>query len=889
MNRNLKASLFALLALVIYSCSSIPDNHWTKAIPQNNPFVVIPAEDSNINSILQSEYIPLLDDITSSAIQLISNADTTASYSLPVKAIMLYPGTANQLQPVWVTTAPANYDKELETIFRRPFTQNQYHFKGMLIRKLHIQDRSLFAVQLNDYLLISESSLAIEDAIRTYIGDQPPAAISEADIRPSTIILNTPSLDKWVEQLGKVIYRPKIKEAFKGTKPVVLDISSEETDDFTAQSFSGSLGLSQTIPHSDLVSAFSEMNAPVELDRYISSNAAAFGIFRLKPRLAPPISVPDSSRLDSILIKDKVRYNKFAKSLDAPFSLVLYAESGFLSTGEHLFIRKLKDRSAFQQQLNLLVRDDLARINDGIYFIESQVLAKLIGSELNTFSDFYLDLSGNVVVISKRKGLAEVVASDRSRRRVIYYENEYADIRDRLPDEVSGLVITNPDFRSFISPFLSSDSYIDLLLSQSDMMTLSTQLNESDDALSFNLTTYKTQQSDQPYQEKWLFPTGGAELSGKPVMADIGGSSRDEIVFATKSGTVYALATDGTVVLQVSTGSDVPVGSPVVYDWYGTNQNVILIAAGNKVYGWNDTGTLLPKFPFELNESITSPLAVHDIDRNGLPEALVATANRQLHALDGRGDNLNQWPLTTNTVINTKPLVDYFQGSYSVLAFSDNTIHAWYPDGVPLKDFPKFVNASLSGSPTLDQGNILGNAADGYLYSIGKKNVFADSLDIFSNTSDSSGVQAVYVSNTSLSGTPTVNNVTVQTGEDTFSGNAILTMSKNGSIFFIDRNGQLQFTKNMGQPSASGFSPFVTDLDSNNSLDVISLAGFGRLYAWEIISGERIFELPTTGMSHPIVVDIDADGYKELIAQTQEGLRCWSIFGVNDDDEEENN
>lgn len=882
MKRNLKLSLLALIGIVLYSCSEIPDSHWSQAIPEKNPFVVVPAEDSNIYSILRSEYIPFLDDITSSAIQLISNADTTSSYSLPVKAIMLYPGSANQLQPIWVTTAPANYDKELEKIFRKPFTQNQYHFKGTVIRKLHVQDRNLFAVQLNNYLLFSESSLGIEDAIRTYIGDQPSTEIPQADIRPSTIIMNTPSLDKWVEQLGKVIYRPRIKDAFKGTKPVLLDITDEENDDYTAQAFSGTIGLSKNTPQSDLVAAFSETNAPIELDRYISSNAAAFGIFRLTPRLAPPLSVPDSSRLDSVLITDKVRYGKFAKSLDAPFSLVLYAESGFLSTGEHLFLRKLKDRSAFQEQLNLLVRDDLARYNDGIYFIESQVLAELIGSELNTFSDFYLDLTGDVVVISKRKGLAEVVASDRSRRRVIYYEEEYADIKDELPEEVSGLVITNPDFSSFINPFLGPDSYVDLLLSRSDVMTISTQLNENKESLAFNLTTYKTQQSDQPYQEKWLFPTGGAELSGKPVMADIGGSSRDEIIFATKSGTVYALATDGTVVLQVSTGSDIPLGSPVVYDWYGTNQNVILIAAGNKVYGWNDTGTLLPKFPFELNESITSPLAVHDIDRNGLPEALIATADRQLHALDGRGNNLNQWPLTTNTVINTTPLVDYFQGSYSILAFSENTIHAWYPDGVSLSGFPKFVNASLSGSPMLDQGNILGNGADGYLYSVGNKSTFADSLDIFSNTSDSSGIQAVYVSNSSLSGTPSVNDITVRTEEKTFSGNAILTMSKNGSVFFIDRNGQLQFTKNMGQPSASGFSPFVTDLDNDNNLDVISLAGFGRLYAWEIASGQRIFELPTTGMNHPVIVDIDGDGYNELMAQTQEGLRCWTIFGTSD-------
>jgi hypothetical protein len=768
----------------------------------------------------------------------------------------------------------------MQDLYYKKFTQNQYLFKDITIHKLHIRDRSVFAAQLNDLTLLSESSLGIEDVIRSYLGLQPAINMSNMQLKPGSVVMNTPSLDKMAVQIAKIAHRPKLKNAFRGTGSALLEVSRRDDGEITGEIFEGTIPFTNEAP-SELVAALSQQNAPIELDRYISSNAAAFGIFRQEPRLAPPVSLPDTTRLDKILMEDKVRYSKFSKSLGSQFALVMYSESGFLSTGEHLFLRKLTDRSGLQAQLNALVNDGLAERSGDTYFIQSRALSRLIGSKLSGLSDFYLNLTGDAVVISNRKGLAEIVASDRSRRRVIYYEENYRDVKEELPEEISGLFIANADFYNFAEPFLGPDNYANVLASRFDILSISTRLNEEQNSLKFSLKTYRKSRSNQPYEEKWLFPTGGASLTGKPLLTDIGGSSRKEVVFATENGSIYALAADGTVVLKVDTGDDRPIGSPVVYDWYATNQKVILIAAGNKIYGWDETGSSLPQFPFELEEQITSPLLVEDVDRNGLPEAIIATADRQLHAVDGRGQNLSGWPLTTNSIIKTQPIVDYYQGSYSVLAFSENAIHAWFPDGVPRSGFPKFVNASLSGSPHLYKGQILAGAADGYLYSIGKNDLFADSLDIYSNASEESEIEAIYVSNSALNGTPSVHNLRIQSeeGPESYSGSMILTMSANGSVFLFDENGQLRFTQSMGQPSANGFSPYVTDINNDNMMDIISLANFGRLYAWTILDGERLYGLPTTGMDYPIIENIDGDRYVELIAQTREGLRCWTIYG----------
>lgn len=877
MNRLKFPGFFLLAIILLSSCSSIPDRPWSDAVPDEAPFVIIPAEDATLNTVLSSSYTPFLDDITSSAIQLLSHVDSTASQPVSLNAVMLYTGVNDQLETVWMAQASSGILNRLQENFYQRFAQNEYYFHDAIVHRLNIRERSLFVTQLHDNLLISESSLGIENAIRAYMGKSPRADLSGISFSPGHIVMNTPSLDNWVRQLTSVTHRPTVKNALAGTKPTVLSISEEGEEQKRKIKFSGSIPLSEEMP-SDLVAAISNVNAPISLDRYISSNAAAFGLFRLSPRLAPPTSLPDTSRVDSLLLSDESEYTTLAKTLDPEFSLVTYAESGFLTTGEHLFLRKVDDPATFRRQLRQMAEDDLIQTSDGIYFIQSRAIAKLVGSSFCAFRDFYLDVTGEAIVISRRKGLVEMVASDRNRRRTMYYEQSFRDIKNDLSDEISGLFVTGNDFYSFIEPFLSPQNYVNAITTKFNLFAASTTLDESKQNLSFNLTSYQTEDRSAPYREKWLFPTG-ADLSGEPVLANIGGSDQDEVIFATKSGNVYALAADGTVVMEANTGSDEPIGSPAVYDWYATNENVILVAAGNKIYGWDDNGQPLPKFPFQLNEQITSPLVVDDIDQNGLPNAIVATADRRLHALDGRGENLDGWPVTTNTEIRTAPSIENYLGGVSVLAFAENTLHAWSARGNERSGFPKFINASFNGSPIVYENNILGNAADGYLYAIGPNKLFADSLNVFETTTDSSEIEAIYASGSALTGTPSVHELSVSATDQEYQETMILTISSNGSVFLMNTNGQLRFTQNMGQPAATGFSPFITDMNNDNSDDVVALANFGRLYVWEVNNSNRIYSVPTSGMKFPIVSDIDGDGFNELITQTREGLRCWTIFG----------
>lgn len=876
---NLKSSALLLFILgILSSCSSTNNAPWTKAIPAEAPFVIIPSEDANLGSILGSSYTPFLDDITTSAIQLLSEVDSTARSSVHVNGIILYPGSSSKLDIVWVADATGDYMDQLEQKYDQEFAQNNYYFKEQVIQKLYLKDRNLFAAQLGDLVFLSESSLGVEEAIRAYEGYTPRADLSEVALKPGHILMNMPALDHGIRQLSKVTYHPLIKEAFKGTKPALLSLTQEGEDQKQTYQFSGKISLSDE-PKSNLVHILSGSNASITLDRYISSNAAAFGLFRETPATSLPDSFAyaDTSQTDSLFINQESRYTDIAQHLDSPFALAMYAESGFLTNGEHLFIRKLSNVSGFKNELDNLVDQNYAERTNQTYFVQSRGLAQLIGSSLCNFPGFYLTLTDDVVVISKRKELAELVAIDKNRNRTMYYERSFRAIKEDLPEQISSLFVTNDDFSLFMEPYFYPESYMNVLLAKFDFLTIATTLNEEQSALQFQTKTYRTEERQDPYEENWLFPME-TELAGQPVLANIGGSNRQEIIFATTSGSVQALASDGTSVLEMDTGSDEPIGSPVVYDWFGTDQNVILQAAGNKVYGWDEEGKMLPRFPITLNETITSPLQISDIDGNGLPEALVATANRRLHALNGQGQNITGWPVTTNTSVVNKPAVGEFRQTKTVFAFSGNAVHAWRPDGSSQANFPIFVNAPLKGSPTLFNDNILANAADGNLYALGTKKPFADSLDILS-ASGNAYQQGLYVSSSSLVGSPVVEEMRIQSGGQTFDESMIVTMDSNGSFFVFNSEGKLLLNKNMSQPSDPSFSPLITDINRDDQKDILTLANYGRLYLWEALNGERMHIVPSAGMAEPVLADIDDDGYTELIAKTDEGIQCWTIFG----------
>ncbi|MFO7799278.1 hypothetical protein [Rhodohalobacter sp.] len=873
-------SLFSRLSILFLSivflsgCFNRSANHWSDLVPDDTPFVLVPEQNKTILDFLEASYIPLLDDITPSAIQLISRVEEQSQNGVMIEAVLFYTDTANDWQPIWISKSQPGLFEKLVENYQKRFEQNRYYFKGHTIEKIFLSDRVMFAFQNGDYSIFSESSLGIENMIRTITGEKSSIELTQEQAAPGSFIANTESLEYWVQQVAQVTYRPQLQNILTGGGPVSLRFNQVD-DENPVWRMSGEMNLSDD--RSTLLRSISQPTDEFILDRYIPMNSAAFSLQRLQPRSVPADELQAETDVDSFIEENLSIWENISEVLDDEFAFATFDQSGAESASEFLYLRKITDAGTVRSELNKLVQEDLALGDGNTYSIRSKWLAKLFGSELNPMIDFYITVYEEVAAIANRKGLSESIGGDANRRRVMYYDDDFMDIKNSLSSSLSSLFFMNASqFGTFIQPWLYPQHNLNTILSPLDQFVITTELVSSDQ-LEVQFHSFERETVDQPYRERWIFPLDGAEITGQSVLADITSSGRNEVVFSTNRGNVYALASDGTTVLETSTGSDTPVGPPVVYDWYGNNQNVILQAAGNKVYAWNNSGVELPNFPIILEETITTPLTVEDVTRNGVAELIIGTNNRNLHILNSRGQAISGWPQSTNSVVNEKPYIDTYLGQRSLFVYSENTLHAWAINGQRRSGFPVFLPAQIHGAPSMFKDHIMGAGYDGNLYAVGRDSLFTDSLSVTHST-DSLFVQSIQVSNTSLNATPQSYNLMIRVDGDLVRDDFVLVQASNGSLFLYDNKGELIFTQSMGQPSSESFNPVVTDLGGNQRMDLISLAGFGRLYAWDLISSRRLLDLPTTGMNYPVIYDINGDGNKEIVAQTRDGLRAWSII-----------
>jgi hypothetical protein len=861
--------------LFFWSCSSLSDQPWTSLIPSESSFLIIPKDGVTLSSISETRYASILDDITSSSSQQVAGFDPEILSKLSLKGVFIFPSKSTESELVWITSTDEPIDSWVKR-FYKPLSQNYYTINGNTIHKIEDNNGTLLYVsQINDWLVFSSSSLAVESSIRSYFGLTTSMEIP-VGATPGQLIMNTPKLDTWLEQFLNVNLRPSVTKSFAGTRSASLLFANTGDSLNSPINLSGKITLSDT-SRSTLVHALSSKNEPIELDRFIASNAAAFALFRLSPNSTPRKPTTRLTDLDKYLLETNSKYSEIANTLDTPFAVETFSESGLVSNGEYLFMRKLRDVRAFRNILEEFVQENLISKFGNSYFASSTVLSELIGSELSPFTDFYISFSRDVVVISNRRGLSESVESDRARRRVIYYNDDYSNTRNDLPSEVSGFVwVESSEFQRFLEPYLLPKNEAAGLFNQFELAHITVQrLNQS--SIDFSFETKSKEGSTQPYQELWVTSLSNSDLTGAPILGDVAGSSTDEIIYATDNGNVVAVAGDGTIVLQTSTNGNIPVGSPVLYDWYGNNQPVIMIGAGSKIFAWNRSGALLPKFPIELNQQITAPIVVTDVRRNGIPEVIAATEDRLLHVIDGRGENVPGWPRNVNTAITSKPIFAQVDGTWSIWAFSQNILHSWLRNGAPRPGYPQFVNAGFNGSPLIYESSIYGAGSDGNFYAIGKNPSFSDSLGTFVSM-DSISVKSLYVTNNDLLSVGIAENVLLKDSTNFYREDLLLAQSRNGSVFGFNLLGELRLTENLGQPASQTFQPLLVDIDSDKNDNLLALAEFGRLFAWEVLTGERFYDLPTSGMKYPIITDLNGDGQKELIAQTREGLRCWTIL-----------
>lgn len=869
-----------ILLVLLYSCNRIPDQPWFKAIPSTSTALIVPDNQGGLTSALDSEFIPFLQSISHMPLDYVSQVENEAATRLLLEGLVIHPAGSNKWAPVWISRKGSKSAEEISRYFERPFTENTYRVHGVTIYRFFMPDSDVImhAAQFKSYIILSPSSYALEAFVRGYLGID--ATMNVSNPQPGEIVINFPSLDKFVKMYGAVRFRPLIDHAFEGLESTTIRISdSPGRENRRNYKIEGTAGITDRT--STLVRLINSVPTELTLDRQIPADAAVFGMYAASESINLN-RIEAVSALDSSIAGQPGLISAIAGTLGSQTGFVGFNTMGFSSLEETAYIRKLRSPRALKEELDRLVnRGHITEIND-YYTIHSRYLASLIGSELCPYTQFYIGFHNDFVILAPRLGLIQRIVNDNLRRRVMYYDDEYLRFRRNQPAELSAFFyINSAQFKPFIKPYTDPVTDVNPFLSFFDVMTLGFKADRSAGNATFAINSYAIARVEQPIADRWFYPLSDTEITGPAVVTNLEDTRRSDIVFATTGNRVIALASDGTELFRAGTGENKPIGSPAVYDWYSNNQNAVLIAAGKRIYAWNNRGESLPGFPFILEEEITSPIVIADVSRSGLPEIIVTTADRNIHVLNARGNNIDGWPQRTNSVIEESPVYAQYNGQRSIIAFAQNGVFAWSGDGQLRNGFPVFTESGLIGKPLLHENTIFAGGADGRLYSISLNEQFTGGSAV--THSADNGDNGLYIQSINVSDSPLlVAGVADVTTTDEFElpveSTALYSLSANGAVFLYNLDGELLFTQSMGQPAELKYKPVVLDLNRNGKLEITATAAFGRLYAWDIRNEKLLGSLPTTAVQHPVFVRLAGDNNINLIAGTREGLRSWVIL-----------
>ena len=860
--------------LIFTSCNRVPNNPWQNSIPSEAVLVHIAEERTTLSEITNQPLISFLESIGLTNLRDILEIEAASQNSIRLKGTFLLPIDANNMTTVWVADGTSEMISSIARFFERPFMENEYRFEGVNVHILRLNrtDEIAYLALAGSTMLFSLNSFALESALRAYLGNSKSFTFENPPVAGSLHYNNSMS-DFWVKSLVAVRFRPLLEESISDIGSTVLNI--EETGSTDGRRSFRIQGKIPTTGDSPFLKNTAVENFRPSLDRFIPADAAILAIFRDEYDTDLNNAEPRTP-LDSVLYNQPNLIDLFRTYLLPETAMAGYHTLGFSPLEETIFLRRVSNPTLIRTELDRLAdRGLINRLNQN-YLIRSPYMAKLLGSSFYNYSDFYLGFVEDVLVLTPRNGLIQRVNNDYSRRRVMHFDETYTAAKNQHTTSVSAFLYADSRrLAPFLLPYIDQVSNAENLIGLFDILSFSIEAGTNN--ASWQLSTHATRRVQQPFADRWFFPLDGHDLVGPVTVANLTGGARDELLFATTGNRVFALASDGTEIFRVSTGNDVPIGSPIVFDWYQNNQQAVLIGAGNKVYAWNNRGELLPNFPFLLNERLSAPITVADINRSGFAEIVAPTIDRSLHVIDRRGLNIEGWPQSTNSTIRSQVLVSTFDNETLLLASAENALFGWRRDGRLHDGFPVFAEAPLTGSPQISGNNLLSGAADGNLYVFSRNPLFNQQVAPFQGQGNLLGVQRLNVGANTL-WLADVRTMRVNLVENqTFNDEAIISYSTDGAVFIHDMAGNLIFSENMGQSMANRHTLLISDLNRDNFLELVTVSEFGNMYAWSIRTRERYTGIPSTAVHYPTATRIRGDASTYIIAGTREGLRAWAI------------
>jgi LruC domain-containing protein len=387
----------------------------------------------------------------------------------------------------------------------------------------------------------------------------------------------------------------------------------------------------------------------------------------------------------------------------------------------------------------------------------------------------------------------------------------------------------------------------------------------------------------------WPQPTGSS-IFASPLITDVNGDGKQEIVVASQDGVINVLDQDGASIAgwPNTTYNSTIRSTPAVGDIDGDGNNEVVVGGGNYLWAWHADGSQVSGFPQFLDPGYnifsTPVLAELDNTHAGL-EIVVATGGMKVFALTGAGATLPGWPVQMggqveeygNLILNATPAVGDLTGDgipEIVAGSTDGKIYAWNLDGTLLNHtWPQSTQDWIYASPLIVDLN-----GDGY------RDVVAASGDgrLYAWRGDGFPLPGFpYQVRGAIVASPAVVDI------DGDGHLEVIFTTLLGKVYVVRDDGTLQpgWPRDMAATSYS--SPVVGDIDGNGDLDVLVGSHSGLVYAWHA-NGIPVVDWPkVTGdwvVSSPALGDLNGDGLTEVAATSYDGnLYVWDTLGLPTD------
>lgn len=170
--------------------------------------------------------------------------------------------------------------------------------------------------------------------------------------------------------------------------------------------------------------------------------------------------------------------------------------------------------------------------------------------------------------------------------------------------------------------------------------------------------------------------------TSSPVVGDIDGDSRNEIIVTTGVGKVVCVDDSGKIKWSIALKDTPFYSSPALADIDKDSYLDIILAAGNKIYALNHNGTYLPGFPINTGakEAFQSSPVIGDVDDDGNPEIIVSSPDGKLLVYQNDGKAKPGFPLSmAGKTYSTPALADLDNDGdiEIVVGCDDGKLYVW--------------------------------------------------------------------------------------------------------------------------------------------------------------------------------------------------------------------